>query len=139
MKKAEGEYVGVRAITREEAIALAPEIFRVGEEIQKLHDEVRRLWTEGDKLWDAQGWFRTKAAELWAEGNKLNIEASRLWTELAIKLWGYVHSVSTMSFIAADREDLVYSFNCPCKEIQVYDGEGYPDPDRVEKLEWRKG
>ena len=103
MKKSEGRYMWVRAISREEAIALAPEIFRVGEEANN------------------------------------RAEADMLLANLAIKHQGYIPERSALHFIAADRDDDVYCFVWARREIWVYDGGWCPDPDKVEKVEWRKG
>ena len=123
MKKAEGKYISVRAITREEAVALAPEIFEVGEEVKRLWAERDRFWIEGDRLQ--------------AEIHRLQAEIDKLWAELAIKLRGYIPESRAMNFIAADLDEAVYSFVWPHSEIWVYDGEKCPNRDTVEKLEWR--
>ena len=166
MKKAEGKYVGVRAITREEAVEMAPEIFRFRDEmcrrvvgINNLHDKLGKLCAEEKKL--AAEWceLRDKANKLWAKGarlradgeklltegdkllamrDKLRADGNKLWADIAVKYPGYILVHRAMSFIAADRDDDMYCFVWPRKEIWIYNGEDRPKPNEVEKLEWRK-
>ena len=147
MKKAEGKYRGVKAITREEAIKMAPEIFEVGEEVKRLWAERDRLQEEGRNLRDEGEKLRAKADRLRAKGHKLIAEGDKpwakgykLWTELATKLGGYIlcYHPQAINFMATDQDDATYSFIWPHSEIWIYDGEGLPEPDRVEKEEWEE-
>ena len=156
MKKAEGAYVEVRAITREEAIKMAPEMFEIGDELENIQAEAYRLEVEGDRLWDEGNrlwdeWdsgkgLRAESKKLSAEADRLKAEAGRLLAEgrillanIAIERRGHVLDWQAINLIAADRDDDVYSFVWPDQEIWVYDGdERPPDPDKVEKVKWWK-
>ena len=168
MKKAEGKYVGVRAITREEAIEMAPEIFKAGKDMDNLLIKGDRFWAEGDKL-RAEGhklwyegnelqakeddlrakWYklmaegyrlRAEGDKLQAEGDKIEHEGRKLWANFAVKQKGHIlPDWEAINFIAADLDDSVYCFNWRYNEIWIYDGENYPNRDEVEKMEWEKG
>ena len=156
MKKAEGKYVKVGAITEKGAVALARELFteaaeanKLWAEGEKLRAEANKLWAEGEKLW-AEGcklWaegckLRAEANKLWAEGDKLRAEANKLWAEgeklraeVAIKHSAYIPDWRAINLIAADRDDAVYCFVFNRKELWVYGGENCPDSETVEKID----
>jgi hypothetical protein len=135
MKLAIGKYVLVRTITKEEAIALANELF--GADADRLRADADRLMADAYKIWES-GKFRAEGDKLWAEGAMTRAKGTKLWAELAIYYCAYIPDDRAMNFIAADREDGVYSLIWSRKEIWFYDGENCPNLDTVEVV-WRKG
>jgi hypothetical protein len=68
-------------------------------------------------------------------------EAQAAWGSEVKVLSGFIPDRRAINFIAADREDGVYSFVQSTtrnrKEVWFYDGECCPDPDTVEVV-WRE-
>ena len=122
MKAAKGKYISVRAITKEEAIELADELFNAKGD---------KLMAEGDKLC-------AKGNKLRAEGNKLMAEGDKLCAKLARQYCARIPDWRALNFIAADREDGVYCFVWTRREIWFYDGENCPNPETVEVV-WKVG
>jgi hypothetical protein len=123
MKERTGKYTDVRAITRNEALALAPVIF--GDEIWKL---AYKLWVQGHKSWVK-----------WEQ-------AYELWEQVATKYQGYMPDYRAINFIAADCENAVYCFVRSTtrnrNEVWIYDGEHCPDAKDIldqGKVIWVKG
>ena len=166
MKAAEGTYTKVKAITREEAIALAPRIFETGRAIKKLREEAKKLEARASRLLETKeefsnefmrlrdrlkiltaqedyAWVQERKCEAEAkilncEVFKLRVEEDLLWVTLALKHRGYIPDWQSMNFIAADLEDKVYSFVRTYEEIWIYSGVRCPGRSLVDKVEWKE-
>ena len=135
MKHAIGNYVGVRTITRNEAIILAKELFG-NTAINQLWVKSEQLWVKGNQLWVKGGQLRAKGGQLRAKGGQLFAKSDQLRAELAIKQKAYIPDWRAINFIAADRVNDVYCFVFTRKELWIYDGENCPDSETAEKINW---
>ena len=136
MKAAKGKYISVRAITKEEAIELADELFNAKGD--KLMAEGDKLCAKGNKLWAEGDKLRAEGSKLRAEGSKLMAEGDKLCAKLARQYCARIPDWRALNFIAADREDGVYCFVWTRREIWFYDGENCPNPETVEVV-WKVG
>lgn len=118
MKPAIDQYDGVSAITKKEAIALADELFG---------GDAYKLWARGLK--HRAEWLKHVSKYL-----KYRAMAEKLWRKLENQYRGYMPDYRAINFIAADREDGVYSFIWTWNEIWFYDGKNCPDPNTVEVI-----
>lgn len=110
MKKATGKYQGVRAITKDEALAMIPMIFTP--EFGRAGAGLARAWAEFDGAW--------------AEFDRVRAEFG-----------GYSPEWRAINFIAADRRNAVYCFvYCSTRnrnELWIYDGKTCPNAKAIKK------
>jgi len=146
MKPAIDQYDGVSAITKKEAIALADELFG---------GDAYKLWARGlkhraewlkhvskylkyramaEKLWTVTAKHRAEWLKHVSKYLKYRAMAEKLWRKLENQYRGYMPDYRAINFIAADREDGVYSFIWTWNEIWFYDGKNCPDPNTVEVI-----
>jgi len=105
----------VSEITHEEAVALTATLF---------NGEIGQKWAE--------------ACSKMEEGERLLNEANEVLAQIADKQGAYLQDYRALSYIAQDRENGVYCFVFPRKEVWFYDGKNCPAPETVEVV-WKEG
>ncbi len=137
VKKATGSYIGVKAITKEEALELAHVLFskeypRWKEAIQLCEKRYDPLYKRAEKLKNM-----ARSDRLKSEAEILYEQGNLILYDIAIAYRGYIPDMRAINFRAKDLTDSVYSFIWQYKEIWIYGGEYCPTRSAVEKLKWR--
>ncbi len=151
MKRGIGNYKGIRAITRDEALAMIPQVFaehgRARAEVDRAWAEVGRARAEVDRAWAKVGRERAKVDRAWAEHGRARAEVDRAWAEVGraraevdrawAEVGGYSPDWRAINFIAADRRNAVYCFVfCTTRnrnELWIYGGERCPNAKAIKK------
>ncbi len=134
MKRAIGKYKGVRAITKEEALSMIPQVFT---------RKLSQAWIELDQTISNFGQAKVQEGEypaLLELHRKFEIALERTAKECnraTAWLCGFSPDWRAINFIAADRRNAVYCFVfCTTrkqKEVWIYNGGTCPNAKTIKK------